>query len=172
MSPPLRASRSGHSSRKSIRARLPMAHMNWATLRAAVEVQRVVTLLVQDRVQIARAHPVGQERRHHRAGARAHVEIEVVGAEPGQVLVERGEGPDLVHAADDSAAGQDEGPALGGPAPAHTLEPATKTVGSAHQRRSVAPHEKPVPKATSMTRSPSLMRASDSASWRQMGTDA
>ena len=183
MSPPLRASRSGHSSRKSVTARLPMAHTNWARLRAApeneplwytdaaLEVERVVALLVEDRVELARADPVGHEGAHHRAGARAHVEVEVVGAEARE-LVEGRERPDLVHPADDPAPGQHHGPPLGSPAPPEALEPAPQTAGRSHQRRSVAAQENPVPKATSMTRSPSLMRPSDSASWRQMATDA
>jgi len=66
-----------------------------------------VALLVEDRVELGRAHPVGHEGAHHRARAGPHVEIEVVGAEAGQ-LVESGERAHLVHPADDPAPGQGE----------------------------------------------------------------
>ena len=75
-----------------------------------MEVQRIVALLVEDRVEVERADLVGHQRGHHGARARADVQVELVGAEIGQGLVERGEGAHLVHAAHDPAAREHQRP--------------------------------------------------------------
>src|SRR5262245_36135234 len=139
---------------------------------APLEVEGVVRLLVEDVVEVPRPDAVGHEGADHGAGARSYVEIEVVGAEIGE-RVERGESARLVHAADHAAARQDEG-ALGGRRGAgerQLLEERPQHMRP-HHLSSVAPHEKPVPKATSITRSLSFTRPAITASWRQMATEA
>src|SRR5262249_46888595 len=78
--------------------------------RAPVEIERIVPLLVEDLVEVERPDLVRHQRGHDGARAGAHVEIELVGAEARQGLVERRDRADLVHAADDAAPGQHERP--------------------------------------------------------------
>ena len=141
--------------------------------RAAVEVQRVVTALVEDRVEIGGPDLIRHQRCHHRARARAHVEVEVVGAKAGQRRVEGGERAHLVHAADHAAAREHERPAGASRTPRHPGQPLAQhraslsRVGrrrrlSARPRRAVlraepapaGPADRPVPPARIVRLSP------------------
>ena len=75
---------------------------------APAEVQGIVEVLIEDPVQVAGPHAVGEERRDDRSGAAADVDVEATAftVEP---LFERGQRSDLVHAADDTPTAQGEG---------------------------------------------------------------
>jgi hypothetical protein len=77
---------------------------------AAPEVQRVVQVLVDDAEDLRGPDAVRQERGHDRAGAAAHVDVEARVAV--QTIFQGRDGTDLVHPADDAAAGEGEGVTL------------------------------------------------------------
>src|SRR5262249_9634199 len=90
---------------------------------ATPEVERVLQILVDDPVNLGGSDAVGEEAGDHGAGAAANVDVEVTDTvEP---LLDRGDDADLVHPADDAAAGQSQsvaGPPRGPPASDYASE--------------------------------------------------
>src|SRR5205814_3613832 len=71
----------------------------------AAEVNGVVEVVVEDLIHLARPDTTGQERADDGAGAAADVDVEAA-ARAIEPLFERRQGANLIHAADDTAAGK------------------------------------------------------------------
>src|SRR5262249_19668775 len=75
---------------------------------ASAEVQGIIQVLIEDSVEFAGPHAVGEQRGDHRSSAAADVHVEAA-AFAVQPLFEGGQRADLVHAADDASTTQSQG---------------------------------------------------------------